>query len=77
MGTQRDVAGVVACMSEFVLLQQGYPALSLWCIVGLPRVCLTGQENTSLDSISNLHQDLEVGREGQGRPFLGKQFCET
>lgn len=65
MGTQRDVAGVMACMSEFVFLQQGYPALLLRCIVGLPRVCPT--ENISLDSISSLQPDLEVGREGQGR----------
>ena len=36
--TQRDVARMLACMSEFVLLQ-----VLLWCIVGLLRVCLTGK----------------------------------
>ena len=75
MGTQRDVAGVVACMSDFVFLREGYPALLLRCIVGLPRVCLT--EIISLDSISSLQPDLEVGRTGQGSSSVKHDYMRT
>ena len=63
--TQRDVARMLACMSEFVLLQEGYPALLLWCTVGSLRVHpLTA------------HPACSKTWRLAGKDRAGKQFCD-